>query len=209
MPGELNRRIERSIVIGSRRKALISTVSSLEPLEDIERFLSRAETFLYNSDPGLSILEFHYGGWPLKSHVSCDGVEMCELDQASGEFVLDITRSIRYRRIQMEICMKNQAKYDPPSITSYCAVSEGVFDGLAVEGIRYPSPDHMSGWYLTTEQYDKTASSLRVEHLYHVCSQRPELIEFFGLPVGFGFSQQELGGRVYFDHEVAQSDPNP
>ena len=75
-------------------------------------------------------------------------------------------------------------------------------EGQPTEGVRYPSPEHMSGWWLTTDLYDGDVRSLRVEHLYHVTAARPDLLPFLALPFGYRFA---LGGqqRIWFDDAAA------
>jgi hypothetical protein len=83
-------------------------------------------------------------------------------------------------------------------------VSKGVLEGEAVQGVRYPSPSHMSGWWITTDQYDGNAKSLSREHIYHLTHARPDLAKYIALSFGFCFNLED-GERVYFDQEVANS----
>lgn len=67
-----------------------------------------------------------------------------------------------------------------------------------MQGVRYPSPEHMSGWWVTTDRYDGDVRTLRHEHLYHLTAARPDLARYVALPFGFRF---DLGRHedVWFD----------
>ncbi len=81
-------------------------------------------------------------------------------------------------------------------------VSDGVMEGDAVQGIRYPSPPHMSGWWITTDRYNGQIESLRNEHLYHVTAVRPDLARYVALPFGYRFDLA-THEDVWFDANVA------
>ena len=82
-------------------------------------------------------------------------------------------------------------------------ISKGIYEGKTpVEGVRYPSPNHMTGWWLTTDEYDGNTESLQTVHSYHVCEKRPDLAIYLALPFGFRFN---LGGTeeyVWYDEDV-------
>jgi hypothetical protein len=79
-------------------------------------------------------------------------------------------------------------------------ISDGVFDGDHVQGVRYPSPEHMSGWWITTDRYDGKVSSLKTIHAYHLTRERPDLAPFLALAVGYRFYSDN--GGVRFDPKV-------
>lgn len=82
-------------------------------------------------------------------------------------------------------------------------ISDGVLEGQAIEAVRYPSPAHMSGWWLITDRYDGNFRSMRREHLYHLTAKRPDFAPFLALPFGF---RVDLSGeeRVWFDAQVLE-----
>jgi hypothetical protein len=85
------------------------------------------------------------------------------------------------------------------------AISKGIYEGVTpVQGVRYPSPDHMSGWWLTTDEYDGNIDSLVTVHFEHIIEKCPELALYMALPFGYRFN---LGGEtehVWLDQDVAQ-----
>ena len=56
-----------------------------------------------------------------------------------------------------------------------------------VQGVRYPSPPHMSGWWITTDLYDDDITSLKTVHACHVTAVRPEQARYLALPPGWRF----------------------
>jgi hypothetical protein len=85
-------------------------------------------------------------------------------------------------------------------------VSDGVLESEPVEAVRYPSPEHMSGWWITTDRYNGDVQSLRTHHLYHLTAARPELAQYLALPYGFRFNLAR-GEDIWFDPEVARQPP--
>ncbi len=100
---------------------------------------------------------------------------------------------------QLPTCERAGARYDPPLADRLVMVTDGVFEGDPAEGVRYPSPAHMSGWWISTDRYDGDPDTLRREHAYHVTARRPDLARFLALPFGFRFT----GADAWLDPEVA------
>lgn len=92
-----------------------------------------------------------------------------------------------------------------PKPDQLVVISDGVYEGDTVEGVRYPSPQHMSGWWLTTDRYDGDIKSLRTVHFRHVAEARPDLVGFLKLPFGYRFFSGN--GDAWFDQKVAESKP--
>jgi hypothetical protein len=100
---------------------------------------------------------------------------------------------------QVRECDRHGVQPVFPSFNQMVVISEGVENGMPLQGVRYPSPPHMSGWWLSTEAYDGNIKSLRTVHYYHVTFSRPELVPYFALPHGFRFSTEEgplTSGRI-------------
>ena len=81
-------------------------------------------------------------------------------------------------------------------------ISKGVYEGLAIDAVRYPSPEHMSGWWLTTDLYDDNVESLMAVHYHHVAFKRPELIKYIALPYGYRFNTSGEEHDVWFDENA-------
>jgi hypothetical protein len=108
---------------------------------------------------------------------------------------------------QKETCEQHKVSPVPPYPDQMIVVSDGVLEGDPVEGVRYPSPDHMSGWWLTTSKYNGNSDSLKTEHAYHVYEKRPDLIKFLALPHGYRFMENKEKHDIWFDEKAAVQKP--
>lgn len=105
--------------------------------------------------------------------------------------------------VQQECCENFKAQYTPVDEEQLVVISDGVYEGLPLEGVRYPSPDHMSGWWLTTDKYNGNTESLKTVHFSHIIEYLPRVAIYMALPSGFRFM---LGGEdenAWFDKNVA------
>jgi hypothetical protein len=102
---------------------------------------------------------------------------------------------------QTEECLKRGVKPLFPTFSQMIVVSKGVIDGQQLDAVRYSSPNHMTGWWLTTSLYDGNINSLETIHYYHVAFNRPDIIKWLALPNGFRFLSGDLN-EVWFDKEV-------
>jgi hypothetical protein len=146
-----------------------------------------------------------YGYWATKFAEAAeeDLLETWEYNAAATDFMKGAGLTLRYWKDQNATCNKYGAAFDPPKADQLSVISKGVLEGLPVQGVRYPAPDHMTGWWITTDQYDGDINSLMNEHSYHVTAARPELAKFFALPAGFRFDLSSFED-VWFEEEVAR-----
>jgi hypothetical protein len=142
-----------------------------------------------------------YGYWILKFIGARDGLlDIWEYDPTLTEVVDGAHLALTYWRDQHEVCSSVGAVFTPPKPDQLVAVARSVFEGHPVKGVRYPSPEHMSGWWLVTNQSDGNAKSLQTEHLHHLTSRRPDLARYLALPFGFRFDSN--GEDSWFDSDV-------
>lgn len=144
-----------------------------------------------------------YGYWLTRfEEVETGGLEVWEYDREATDFVRGATLTLTYWRGQHEVCSRFAAgAFEPPRPDRLVVVSEGVFEGDAVQGVRYTSPEHMSGWWITTDRYDGNVKSLKHEHMYHLTARRPDLAPYIALPCGFRFDFA-THEDVWFDENV-------
>ena len=129
-----------------------------------------------------------YGYWLTKFELPDDGMlHIFEHNPEGTEFIPGLEHTLTYWRDQHTTCVQFNAPYSPPRPDQMVAISDGVMEGDPVEGIRYASPEHMSGWWFITDRYNGDINSIKTTHLYHVTAKRPDLAPFIALPVGFRF----------------------
>jgi hypothetical protein len=144
-----------------------------------------------------------YGLWIVKFRESEGGVlDVWERTTDGSRFQPGASTAIRFWSEQHEVCEHHGAPFAPPHTTQLAVLSAGVRDGEAVEGARYPSPEHMSGWWLSTDRYDGDVKALTLEHIYHVATWRPDLARYLALPLGWRFSTDR--SEIWFDESVAK-----
>ena len=148
-----------------------------------------------------------YGYWAVQVREEQPGrFELWEYNADATGFVPGANFTLRCWRDQHEVCERYVAEFSPPQANQLVVISDGVLQGDAVQGVRYPSPEHMSGWWITTDRYDGDIRSLTQEHLYHLTAARPDLARYLALPFGFRLDQAK-DEAVWFDEEVAREEP--
>ena len=147
-----------------------------------------------------------YGYWLTKAQLE-DGrpLSFYEWNAEMTKFVHGVSVAVTYWRDQNMICDKVGASFCPPHPEQMVVISDGVYEGDAVEGVRYPSPDHMSGWWLTTDRYNGDVSTLKTVHAHHISATRSDLGKFLALPFGYRFYSPQ--SDVWFDQKVANAKP--
>jgi hypothetical protein len=171
-------------------------------IEEAKDFLEYVISYLYRENKKINPGEtLAYGYWLTKfEQVSEKILEVFEYNDNATSFVEGASRALTYWRDQNAVCRKYNVAFSPPQADRKVAISEGVYGTDFLEGVRYPSPEHMSGWWLTTDRYNGDIKTLKVVHLYHVTSARPEIAKYLALPAGWYFRSD---GDVWFDSKIA------
>ncbi|MQQ34521.1 hypothetical protein GE543_09115 [Pseudomonas sp. SZ57] len=166
-------------------------VLAIELVEAVARYLETEYEILPNETLG-------YGSWITKIQLNdCQELMFFEQVPLTGDYVLGITTTLKIWVEQHAICAKMCVKHSVPLHDQLIVISDGVFEGDAVEGVRYPSPEHMSGWWITTDRYNGDTQTLKTVHAHHVAEHRPDLVKFLALPFGYRF--HEASGDVWKD----------
>ncbi len=110
-------------------------------------------------------------------------------------------------KTQKECCEYYRVDFCPVGSEKMVVISDGVYEGKPTEGVRYPSPDHMSGWWLTTGDYNGDVDTLKVVHFRHIQEKRPEIAIYMALPFGYRFNLGNNDENVWFDESVAKGAP--
>ena len=160
----------------------------------------------YTCQPGVVIKSnqtITYHSWVLKFVENGRGLyEMWEVGSSGDDFHSGVERSIELTNEQLNICLKYNATALFPTFGQKIVISKGVYEGLPLEAIRYPSPNHMCGWWLITDEYDDNIKSLMVVHVYHVAFKRPDILRYLALPFGYRFFLDANKFEGWLDEEV-------
>jgi hypothetical protein len=179
-----------------------------ELIGEVEQFLNYVSHYVTTSGRQIAPGEtMAYGYWLAKFELADDNtLETWEYKADASDFVKGANLTLRYWRDQHIVCKLHGTEFRPPRPDKLTVVSAGVQEGAPVEGVRYPSPDHMSGWWITTDQYNGDIKTLKHQHTYHVTAARPELAKYLALPDGFRFNLSDTED-VWFDEKVASATP--
>lgn len=184
----------------------ISVLADVDLIEESERFLKHVSDYVSSSAKQIKQGEtMVYGYWLVKFQGGEreDHLETWEYTPDASDFVRGADLTLSYWRDQHFVCDQYGAAFRPPRPDKLTVISAGVIEGLPVQGIRYPSPDQMSGWWITTDLYDGNIETLRHEHTYHITAVRPDLAKYLALPDGFRFNLA-VAEDVWFDEKVLE-----
>ncbi|SIS61936.1 hypothetical protein SAMN05421768_11419 [Chryseobacterium joostei] len=113
--------------------------------------------------------------------------DIYEVDPDGSEFHKGCDTAISIIRNQSEICSHYGLSIIFPNFNQMVVISQGVYEGKDIEGIRYESPEHMSGWWLITDDYNDNIESLMTVHYHHIAFSRPDILKYLALPFGYRF----------------------
>lgn len=148
-----------------------------------------------------------YHSWLLKFvEISDLYYEIWEANKDGINYVIGVDYSIKVINEQEEECRKAGVTPIFPIFDQKIAVSKGVYEGLAVDAVRYHLAEHMTGWFVTTDLYDDNVDSLVVDHYYHITFKRPDLIKYFALPYGYRFFITDLEQDIWYDQKIAEEE---
>jgi hypothetical protein len=191
-------------------KEVVVEVNNADLLPEADSFLRFVMGYMADSGrqifPGETIA---YGYWLIKFEDDGGSLAAWEYEATATQYVAGASLCLRYWRDQHATCSHYQAVFSPPRPDRLTVVDEGVLEGLPVQAVRYPSPEHMSGWWITTDRYNGDTASLRREHTYHVTAARPELAPYIALPHGFRFNLGRSYVDAWFDERVALEPATP
>lgn len=178
-----------------------ATISDKTLIDECRKFLLLVGDYIGDGKlikPGETL---GYGYWMTKAMAKDDDeLHFWEYEADGEKFVPGVTLTLRYWRDQHLACEEGKSLFSPPRGDQLVVISEGVFDDEPVQGVRYPSPEHMSGWWITTDWYNGDVATLKTVHAYHLTAQRPDLARYLALSYGFRFYSESA--EIRFDPKV-------
>ncbi|WP_330747206.1 immunity protein Imm33 domain-containing protein [Chryseobacterium sp. CP-77] len=143
-----------------------------------------------------------YYSWLLQFRLDEDSCyEIYEANLDGSGFNKGCDTAISVVRQQSEMCLQHDLIPLFPNFNQSIVISDGVYEGKDVEGIRYDSPHDESGWYLITDDYDGNIKSLKMVHFYHVAFARPDILQYLAIPFGYRFIMKDGNVEIYRDEE--------
>ncbi|TZG00040.1 hypothetical protein FW781_08980 (plasmid) [Chryseobacterium panacisoli] len=143
-----------------------------------------------------------YYSWLLQFRMDEDNCyDLYEANADGSSFNKGCDMAISVVRQQSETCWQQNLIPLFPNFNQSVVISDGVYEGKDIEGIRYDSPQDESGWYLLTDDYNDDIKSLKMVHFYHVAFARPDILKYLAIPFGYRFLMEE--GKI----EIRQDEP--
>ncbi|WP_374018011.1 hypothetical protein ABU162_28710 [Paenibacillus thiaminolyticus] len=186
-------------VIGYEIKVL-DQENSQECLNFLKYFIDYCLDYKPRINPEQTIA---YHSWLVQlCHSSDSLLSVWEAKSDGDGFREGISYASKVIKEQVELCNKFDVSPDFPQFSQNIVISKGVYDGLGINAVRYSSPEHMTGWWLTTDLYDDNVDSLMNVHYFHVAFNRPDILKYLALPYGFRFYITDSEEDIWFDEDA-------
>lgn len=106
--------------------------------------------------------------------------------------------------MQREICRKFGMEFDAPGSGQILGASRNLFSGeVRINGLRHPSKDEVSGWYLWLgEEWSDADDFFDPLHIYHLDDVLPVVLPYLALPPGGRFLIAGDYEDVWFDESL-------
>jgi len=143
-----------------------------------------------------------YYSWLLQFRLDEDNYyDLYEASFDGSNFNKSCDTAISVVRQQSEACWQQNLIPFFPNFNQSVVISDGVYEGKDIEGIRYDSPQDESGWYLITDDYNDDIKSLKMVHFYHVAFARPDILKYLAIPFGYRFLMKDGNIEIRQDEE--------
>lgn len=144
-----------------------------------------------------------YYTWLLQFRLGEDDYyDLYEVSADGSSFNKGCDTAISVVRQQSEICWEQNLIPLFPNFNQSVVISDGVYEGKDIEGIRYDSSQDESGWYLITDDYNGDIKSLKMVHFYHVAFARPDILKYLALPFGYRFLMGNNSIKIIKDEGI-------
>lgn len=173
---------------GPAGEEISATVHDASLTEACREFILYVADYIRSGHPIAAGETLSYGYWITKAVETEHGVmSFWEYAAGASDFVPGVSQTVRFWSDQHSVCELAKSVFLPPQGNQLVVISDGVMQGKAVQGVRYPSPTHMSGWWITSDCYNGDLATLKTIHAYHLTATRPDLARYLALSNGFRF----------------------
>lgn len=169
-------------------KEIRITIGKNQP-ENYVKVIKYLIDYIIDSKPIISENQnIGYYSWLLQFRMDEENYyDLYELNFDGSDFNRGCDTAISVVSEQSETCWQHNLVPLFPNFNQSVVISDGVYEGKDIEGIRYDSPQNESGWYLITDDYNEDIKTLKVVHFYHVAFARPDILKYLALPFGYRF----------------------
>lgn len=180
-------------------------VLNQDSIQDCIRFIQYFIDYCMDCTPQIMPEQtISYQSWIVQlSESSNSTLTVLEAKSNGDGFVEGISYASKVISDQEEMCKYFRTEPIYPLFNQNIVISKGIYEGLSVDAVRYTSPEHMTGWWLTSDLYDDNIDSLMNVHYYHVAFTRPDLLKYLALPYGFRFCTADSKEDIWFDENAS------
>ncbi len=103
---------------------------------------------------------------------------------------------------QKEICVNNNSTWKPINKKLKIGISANL-DKDPINELRHPAEKGTTGWFIWTGEYSEVEDFFQPICAEHLLQQRPEIIKYLGLDIGFRFLADSKGyGDIWYDETL-------
>jgi hypothetical protein len=103
---------------------------------------------------------------------------------------------------QKEICETNNSIWKPSNKKLKVGISSNL-DKDPINGLRHPAERGTTGWFIWTGEYSEADYFFQPICAEHLLQQRPEIIKYLGLDIGFRFLADSKGYEdIWYDAKL-------
>lgn len=187
------------LIIGKELKLQTDNQKTEDYLEVLKYLIN------YCVDTNLVIMDSQnigYYSWLLQFRLDeYNCYDLYEANSDGSGFNKGCDTAISVVRQQSKICWEQNLIPLFPNFNQSVVISDGVYEGKDIEGIRYDSRQGESGWYLITDDYNDDIKSLKMVHFYHVAFARPDILQYLAIPFGYRFIMKNGNVEICRDEE--------
>lgn len=103
---------------------------------------------------------------------------------------------------QKEVCKNNNSIWKPVNKKLKIGISTNL-DKNPINGLRHPAENGTTGWFIWTGDYSEKEDFFQPVCAEHLLQQRPEIIKYLGLDIGFRFLADNKGYEdIWYDENL-------
>ncbi|MBK9253865.1 MAG: hypothetical protein IPM42_00105 [Saprospiraceae bacterium] len=173
---------------------------------DITDFAWKAiseDDFEWDQDEIISETIFDWDNEEMNFEINKTNIQLWKIRLLTGQDQLVTSNSWNsHIDKQKEICTTNNSTWNPINRKLNIGVSANL-DKDPINGLRHPSEQGTTGWFIWTGEYSEADDFFKpicAEHLLH---NRPGIIKYLGLDIGFRFLADKNGYEdIWFDEKL-------
>lgn len=173
-------------------------------LQDYQKVICYIIDYIFDYSPQIKEDQtFAYHSWLLKFYKINHGyIDLWEAQNNGDGFQAGVDYALKIIHEQEHECKLRNVIPNFPTFSQNIVISKGVYEGYSVDAVRYPSPPHMSGWWICSNLYDDNPNTLMNVHYYHLAFKRPDILKYLALPHGYRFDLHDNIEKVWLDQEI-------